>query len=435
MKRAVLIAAFLLSLLSVHAFTLVAPDGVKDSMLVSGKDTLLLFAGSYPELQTSDGSKVDWYLTTDTLTPKQTNSSNCLSLASGDGVAVRDGKRWILRYVYAYPDVKPVIDTLSVTYNCDGTVVTFPATGKNKLNALTYTRLDNTSGTYRLRGVLSFNQMEWVSNKWDSVRIDTLVEFASLPKTFYPGAILSDRPEPAFEFRYFNPEPATKVKETNDPCAIACHPTSVTTIRTATNEKDYPETSDKVSGSAPLNILFKLYPTPNVTFYQWKIYRGSSLITTRTDEVHRYEFNDPGIYRVECSVMNMAGCTYAPDSAITVSISESMLRVPNVFTPNGDGINDEFRVLHRSLREFHCEVYNRWGKLVFQWDDPSRGWDGTINGRPAAEGAYFYVIRALGTDATSGYTSRAKYKKAKANGEAVGVYQLAGDINLLRGKH
>lgn len=110
--------------------------------------------------------------------------------------------------------------------------------------------------------------------------------------------------------------------------------------------------------------------------------------------------------------------------------------VPNVFTPNGDGMNDEFRVAYRSIREFHCWIYNRWGHLVYSWDDPAKGWDGTINGRPAPEGAYYYVIRALGTDAaTNEYMNKISYnkKKKKEPDALIGVYQLSGDINLIRG--
>ena len=78
------------------------------------------------------------------------------------------------------------------------------------------------------------------------------------------------------------------------------------------------------------------------------------------------------------------------------------------------------------------------GKLVYESTDPSRGWDGTINGRPAAEGAYYYVIRAIGTDAAkdASFHSRQAYEKGKLNSDDayLGVYQLSGDINLLRGK-
>jgi gliding motility-associated-like protein len=110
-----------------------------------------------------------------------------------------------------------------------------------------------------------------------------------------------------------------------------------------------------------------------------------------------------------------------------------MLTVPNTFTPNGDGANDEFRVVYRSIKEFHMWVYNRWGKLVYKTDNPDKGWDGNINGRPAAEGAYYYVIRALGTDAEGKYQWKPLYNKALKKQEVpLGVYQLSGDINLLR---
>ena len=156
---------------------------------------------------------------------------------------------------------------------------------------------------------------------------------------------------------------------------------------------------------------------------------------TRNDQDIRYTFYEPGSYRVVCSVNN---ATCATDSSeVVVNISESYLAVPNVFTPNGDGKNDEFRVAYRSIKEFHCWVYNRWGKLVYEWSDPAKGWDGTINGRPAAEGAYYYVIRALGTDAptNASYMMKAVYTKKKLNADeaVIGVYQLSGDINLIRG--
>jgi gliding motility-associated-like protein len=135
--------------------------------------------------------------------------------------------------------------------------------------------------------------------------------------------------------------------------------------------------------------------------------------------------------------VNNAYCE-SDSSEVAVQISESYLAVPNVFTPNGDGKNDEFRVAYRSLRDFHIWVYNRWGKLVYESTDPARGWDGNINGRPAAEGAYFYVVRAMGTDAAknASFMMKAAYNKKKLNADesVLGIYQMSGDINLLRGK-
>jgi gliding motility-associated-like protein len=74
------------------------------------------------------------------------------------------------------------------------------------------------------------------------------------------------------------------------------------------------------------------------------------------------------------------------------------MQVPKAFTPNGDGKNDEFRVAYRSLKTFKCWVFNRWGRKIYYWEDPQKGWNGTHNGRKLRAGAYIYIIEAKGTD-------------------------------------
>ena len=206
------------------------------------------------------------------------------------------------------------------------------------------------------------------------------------------------------------------------------------------NEMNRPEKKDLITGSeysGPLEVAFYSNPTPAAQYYQWTIYRSADVLVTRQDKDIRYTFSEAGAYRVVCKVNNPY-CT-SDSSEVAVVISASFLSVPNVFTPNGDTHNDEFRVAYRSLAEFHCWVYNRWGKLVYEWTDPAKGWDGTINGKPAAEGAYFYVIRAKGTDAPTDadyIALKAIYNKRKRSTpeSVLGIYQLSGDINLLRGK-
>ena len=229
--------------------------------------------------------------------------------------------------------------------------------------------------------------------------------------------------------------------------AVNLHLTSLATARendpAGNNELNRPTEQDIITAttsadySGALEVAFYSNPTPAALYYRWTIYKASDVIMTRNDRDIRSVFEEPGSYRVVCKVNN--DFCVSDSMEMKVNISESYLRVPNVFTPDGNGQNDEFRVAYRSLREFHCWVYNRWGKLVYDWTDPSKGWDGTINGRPASEGAYFYVIRALGTDApkNASYVGlKASYKKGKANADEslIGVYQLSGDINLLRRK-
>lgn len=55
--------------------------------------------------------------------------------------------------------------------------------------------------------------------------------------------------------------------------------------------------------------------------------------------------------------------------------------IPNAFTPNGDGINDFFKpVIFGNVINYEFNVYSRWGHLVFQSTDITKGWDGSLNG-------------------------------------------------------
>jgi gliding motility-associated-like protein len=77
----------------------------------------------------------------------------------------------------------------------------------------------------------------------------------------------------------------------------------------------------------------------------------------------------------------------------------SKLEIPNIFTPNGDGMNDYFQVKAQTLQSFHGVIVNRWGREIFEWTDPEQGWDGKMSGgAEAAPGVYYYIIKATGMD-------------------------------------
>jgi len=69
--------------------------------------------------------------------------------------------------------------------------------------------------------------------------------------------------------------------------------------------------------------------------------------------------------------------------------------MPNVFTPNNDGVNDELLpLINRQIKEVVFNVYNRWGTLVFKTNNPQIEWDGRdINSNEiVSDGVYFYTI-------------------------------------------
>lgn len=67
------------------------------------------------------------------------------------------------------------------------------------------------------------------------------------------------------------------------------------------------------------------------------------------------------------------------------------LQIPDAFTPNGDGINDVFRILNPNMASLQMEIFNIWGNKIFTADQT--GWNGQLNGRAAAAGVYYYVLK------------------------------------------
>ncbi len=95
-----------------------------------------------------------------------------------------------------------------------------------------------------------------------------------------------------------------------------------------------------------------------------------------------------------------SGCNAATSVLVTVEYLEPY--VPNAFSPNSDGLNDEVVPLAmESVISFEFEIYNRWGELIFKTDNQSDGWDGTFNGKELNPGVYVwqgYYIMQDGTE-------------------------------------
>ena len=426
-------------MMALHVQPVGEPD--KDYTFVDNNgDTIYIFADEI-KMRSSNGSAINWY-----------DATNDQVIASGaEEIYPYDGGYYTLQngekeyfYVFSYKNYKADASnwSLSVEPKCESTILTLTGTLPQPL---TYVIPDGRTRTVPRTCTISYTDLSWNDGDmhWqDSAAVETH-DFPdtrfTLPAIYQATEITLTADNIA---RALGLDTASVTTELTTPIAVKSHVTSRTEVRGKKQENELGRPTDEsvLEGSAQLRIQFYSNPTPAATYFSWHIYQGTQLIFTRNDEDVFEAFSEPGSYRVISTVTGtMCPCeTCNQDSTeIKVSIAESELRVPNVFTPNGDGLHDEFRVQYRSLAEFHCWVYNRWGKLVYEWTDPAKGWDGTINGSPAAEGAYFYVIRARGTDADpkQGYTTKGAYRRAQLKNEKMtGIYQLSGDINLIRGK-
>lgn len=165
-------------------------------------------------------------------------------------------------------------------------------------------------------------------------------------------------------------------------------------------------------GQAPLEVMFH-NNSVNADDFLWYLYRDTSdlnkpLMTledsllehrVRTEREFNYTYENPGLYRVQMVAINSIGNRCQDTmNAQYVNVIASLVNVPNVFTPNGDGINDIFRAQCFSVESFEGIILNRWGRKIYEWHDPNGGWNGRINGKYASPGTYYYIITARGRE-------------------------------------
>ncbi len=125
--------------------------------------------------------------------------------------------------------------------------------------------------------------------------------------------------------------------------------------------------------------------------YTWTLLSG-----TTTDSIHNANsinaYVNPtaeNLNTFQITVTDTCGNT-ASNTVLVNVLLECKLKVPNVFTPNGDGINDIFLVSGVGLKSYSATIFDRWGIKVFESNDVTQSWDG----KNSDDGTYYYIIKA-----------------------------------------
>lgn len=195
--------------------------------------------------------------------------------------------------------------------------------------------------------------------------------------------------------------------------AIGVQTSAVQTERNNDNEQKEETT---LGGSGPVEITFTAAVTDAVIYKEWQFSRDQEFedIDLRIQELEVvHQFDEQGTTYVRFVAGNDSGsCEYTGET-YSVFIGESHLDCPNAFSPGAtEGTNDEWKVSYKSIVEFDCHIFNRWGLEMAHLTDPSQGWDGKYKGKLVPAGVYYYVIKAKGTDGKS--------------------YKKSGDINIIK---
>jgi gliding motility-associated-like protein len=145
------------------------------------------------------------------------------------------------------------------------------------------------------------------------------------------------------------------------------------------SEENIPTTFINLSGPAAL--------------YRWDFGDGDTLRTVRRDTLIRHQFPRTDVFNTCLIAINEFGCADTTCLPIVATVTP-VIDVVTAFTPNEDGVNDRAVVYGFGVVRMTFRIFNRWGQLMYESSDPTRGWDGKFKGQPQPMDAYAYTLDA-----------------------------------------
>lgn len=115
-------------------------------------------------------------------------------------------------------------------------------------------------------------------------------------------------------------------------------------------------------------------------------------IALGTNTQYQPDPNDPNLQTQRFRIIAVSNNGTTSYSNFYTFRREAKILTPTAFSPNGDGVNDEFIPKGLFWDQFNMTLYNRWGEVVYNTTDQTKGWDGTVNGQPASAGQYMFRI-------------------------------------------
>jgi gliding motility-associated-like protein len=347
-------------------------------------------------------------------------NTSTLSHLEGDmGYIVENGTDRYYFWVVDYSAHPLSVTSISSAYEqeCESTVLLLQGYG----DAIHYYTISGQQRTLSRDITIDYYNLEWDSQQqyWTQVAQQRLLESIAESVTLSPAVycqttflLTADKflHQWGLEQQIESP--------TFYPNAVA-----VETDAVGDNEEDSDTASNVIGtntsglgGSAPAAISFHAFITDAVAHSEWQFSSDAdfeTLLNRFNQQDLDYTFNEEGTFYARFIGSNSDGSCEAIGETYTITIGSSELKCPNAFSPGtSEGVNDEWKVAYRSIIEFKCWIFDRYGTQLFYFDDPTQGWDGTYKGKLVNPGVYFYVIEAKGADGKN--------------------YKKSGDINIVR---
>jgi gliding motility-associated-like protein len=158
---------------------------------------------------------------------------------------------------------------------------------------------------------------------------------------------------------------------------------------------------------APISINF-INLSQEADVFSWDFGDGH----TSAERSPRHTYETAGSYDIVLTASNQHECFNVITQGKIVVLKDASMSIPGIFSPNGDGINDQFQVGIVNLKSYFIRIINRWGVQVFENSNILSNWDGKLRGEDLPAGVYYYLISA------KDYTNKS--------------IRLSGSITLLR---
>ena len=134
------------------------------------------------------------------------------------------------------------------------------------------------------------------------------------------------------------------------------------------------------------------------THYVWLFGDGDSTVKNTQDTV-MHQYQKTASFNACLVAMNQFGCADTSCAQVQTLVNP-LLDVPNAFTPGRFGQNSVVKVQGFGIGSILFRIYNRWGQLIFETNNPNQGWDGTYRGIPQPMDVYAYTVEATFFDGT-----------------------------------
>ena len=244
---------------------------------------------------------------------------------------------------------------------------------------------------------------------------------------WYNGEVIVSRVEAATIY-------GPPTKDTNYELLVldrfGCEKSTIVTYYSIVTRADF--TAGPMNGEAPLTVSFSNdSENGDMGYYEWfffkdldRIKRESAVSTQPVDSIWFIAYDDNPVYTYESSGTYMVKlvskktsefhvCTDTLYLNTYIVADTSLISAPNVFTPNGDGVNDNFVIKFWSMKEVKITIKNRWGRTLHSYQEKNvkgfdnawavSAWDGKVGGFYATPGVYFYIIEGVGRDGKRQY--------------------------------